>query len=141
VGRKVFDAHVAEFTKGDVLALAGERSCDRGIGYVRAVDDLEAEGDVVYATVQGNERYEVELNVGPSGLNGSCDCPWGEEGNFCKLCCRHSSTNMTVTMAASCGVALTCALSWRYWTTENSLICSWGGGKRSGPPAAAARGD
>ena len=86
MGRKVFDAHVAEFTKDDVLALAGEKSFDRGIGYIRAVSDLEAEGDVVYATVQGNERYEVELNVGPSGLSGSCDCPWGEEGNFCKHC-------------------------------------------------------
>ncbi len=24
--------------------------------------------------------------MGPAGLSGSCDCPWGEEGNFCKHC-------------------------------------------------------
>ena len=78
--------HVAEFTKDDVLALAGENLSTGASSYIRAVSDLEAEGDVVYATVQGNDRYEVELNVGPSGLSGSCDCPWGQEGNFCKHC-------------------------------------------------------
>ena len=85
-GGKVFDSHVAGFTTDDVLALAGDKSFDRGIEYIRAVTDLETEGDAVYATVQGNDLYEVKLNVGPAGLSGSCDCPWGEEGNFCKHC-------------------------------------------------------
>jgi uncharacterized Zn finger protein len=82
----VCDALVAGFTKADVRALAGEKSFERGIEYIRAVSDIEMDGDVVYAVVQGNERYEVELDVGPRGLSGTCDCPWGQEGNFCKHC-------------------------------------------------------
>ncbi len=82
----VFDASVAGFTKDDVRALAGEKSFERGIEYIRAVADLETNGEAVYATVQGNDLYEVELHVGPPGLRGTCDCPWGQEGNFCKHC-------------------------------------------------------
>lgn len=82
----MFDSPVAGFTTADVLALAGDKSFDRGIEYIQAVTDLETEGDAVCATVQGNDLYEVELNVGPTGLSGSCDCPWGKEGNFCKHC-------------------------------------------------------
>ncbi len=82
----VFDALVAGFTKDDVCALAGEKSFDRGIEYIRAVADLETDGEAVYATVRGNNLYEVELDVGPRGLSGTCDCPWGQEGNFCKHC-------------------------------------------------------
>jgi uncharacterized Zn finger protein len=77
---------VAGFTKEDVLALAGDKSFERGIEYIRAVTDLETDGEAVYATVQGNDLYAVELDVGPRGLSGSCDCPWGQEGNFCKHC-------------------------------------------------------
>ncbi len=72
-------AIVAGFTKADVLALAGEKSFERGVHYIRAVSDLEMDGDVVYAAVQGTDRYEVELDVGPRGLSGTCDCPWGQE--------------------------------------------------------------
>ena len=82
----VFDALVAAFTKADVRALAGDKSFERGIEYIRAVSDLEMDGDVVYAVVQGTDRYEVELYVGTRGLSGTCDCPWGQEGNFCKHC-------------------------------------------------------
>jgi uncharacterized Zn finger protein len=85
-GRVVLDTHVAEFTSDDVLALAGAKSFERGIGYVQAVAELEMNGDIAYATVRGNDLYNVELHVGPAGLSGTCDCPWGEEGNFCKHC-------------------------------------------------------
>jgi hypothetical protein len=33
-----------------------------------------------------SERYELRLILGRDGLDGECDCPWGEEGNFCKHC-------------------------------------------------------
>ncbi|MFD7549384.1 SWIM zinc finger domain-containing protein [Streptomyces sp. NPDC059816] len=39
----------------------------------------------VRASVQGTERYEAELTLGGrGGLAGECDCPYGQEGNFCK---------------------------------------------------------
>jgi uncharacterized Zn finger protein len=73
------------FTKDDVLALAGAKSYDRGCYYRDAVDDLEADDIGVYATVHGGDLYEVRLHL-TGKLAGSCDCPWGEEGNFCKHC-------------------------------------------------------
>jgi uncharacterized Zn finger protein len=74
------------YTQDDVLDLAGTKSYDRGLGYLDAVDHLETDGTDVYATVQGNDLYEVQLHLRRSGVRGSCDCPWGEEGNFCKHC-------------------------------------------------------
>ncbi|XVQ11388.1 SWIM zinc finger family protein [Spirillospora sp. CA-255316] len=73
------------FTKEDVRELAGAKSYERGIGYLDAVEDLEADDAGVYAAVQGTEVYSVRLRLG-RGLDGECDCPWGEEGNFCKHC-------------------------------------------------------
>ncbi len=35
---------------------------------------------------QGNDLYEVELRVGKEGLSARCECPWAQEGNFCKHC-------------------------------------------------------
>ena len=82
----VLDAVVAGYTKQDIFDLAGAKSYDRGISYVDAVEDLEADRFGVYASVQGSELYEVRLAVGQDGLDGECDCPFGEEGNFCKHC-------------------------------------------------------
>ncbi|WP_143590544.1 SWIM zinc finger family protein [Thermoactinospora rubra] len=77
---------MAEFSEEDLLALAGSKSYNRGVGYVDAVEDLQADGATICATVYGSEPYDVELTVGRHGLEGSCSCPWGEEGNFCKHC-------------------------------------------------------
>ncbi|WP_182907551.1 SWIM zinc finger domain-containing protein [Microbispora sp. H13382] len=74
------------FTKDDLRALAGAKSYDRGVDYVDAVEDLQVDGGKIFATVYGTEPYEVELTVGRRGLDGACDCPWGQEGNFCKHC-------------------------------------------------------
>ncbi|WP_182887369.1 SWIM zinc finger family protein [Microbispora sp. H10885] len=74
------------FTKDGLRALAGVKSYDRGVDYVDDVDDLQVDGGKIFATVYGTEPYEVELTVGRRGLDGVCDCPWGQEGNFCKHC-------------------------------------------------------
>ncbi|WP_067136355.1 SWIM zinc finger family protein [Microtetraspora malaysiensis] len=66
--------------------MAGGKSYDRGVDYVDAVDDLQVDGGKIFATVYGTEPYEVELTVGRRGLDGACECPWGQEGNFCKHC-------------------------------------------------------
>jgi uncharacterized Zn finger protein len=37
--------------------------------------------------VHGADAYEVELTLGAgTGVSGRCDCPYGQEGNFCKHC-------------------------------------------------------
>ncbi|MFJ4923380.1 SWIM zinc finger domain-containing protein [Streptomyces sp. NPDC088725] len=75
------------FSKDDLRDLAGPRSFERGQDYQDAVSGLEVEDGWFSARVQGTEVYEVEVAVREAdGLSGACDCPYGEEGNFCKHC-------------------------------------------------------
>ena len=71
-----------------LLELAGERSFERGEDYFddeRVRSLVEFEG-MLAATVEGTEDYRVKLMVGSSGLSFSCECPYADEGNFCKHC-------------------------------------------------------
>ncbi|GAA3157443.1 SWIM zinc finger family protein [Streptomyces rameus] len=75
------------FGEDDLRALAGVRSFERGLGYRDAVSGLEVGESSVTAVVHGTDVYEVELTLaGDDGLSGWCDCPYGQEGNFCKHC-------------------------------------------------------
>ncbi|HET8662660.1 MAG TPA: SWIM zinc finger family protein [Micromonosporaceae bacterium] len=76
---------VLPYTKDDILDLAGQASYDRGVSYIDNVTELAFEGTKVSAAVQGTDEYEVTLTF-DNGLDGYCDCPYGEEGNFCKHC-------------------------------------------------------
>lgn len=69
-------------------ALAGARSYERGLDYFEmgCVDKLRLEGTVLLATVQGTQRYRVELRPGNGVVEHSCSCPHGREGAFCKHC-------------------------------------------------------
>ncbi|MEU2225279.1 DUF6880 family protein [Streptomyces sp. NPDC018347] len=73
-------------TEGKLKTLAGVRSFERGLDYVDAVSGIEVGDDWIRASVRGAERYEVKLvfGGGRTGLIGECDCPYGQEGNFCK---------------------------------------------------------
>jgi uncharacterized Zn finger protein len=69
--------------------LAGPRSYERGLDYAAAglVARLARNEECVEAGVQGSNRYRVELWVGGDGeLAGSCNCPMGVGGAFCKHC-------------------------------------------------------
>ena len=71
-----------------LLELAGERSFERGEVYFeeeRVRSLVEFEG-MLAATVEGTEDYRVKLVVGSSGLSFSCECPYADDGNFCKHC-------------------------------------------------------
>ncbi|WP_435191606.1 SWIM zinc finger family protein [Streptomyces sp. bgisy126] len=75
------------FGEDDLRALAGTRSFERGLGYLDAVSGLEVGEDSVTAVVHGTDVYEVELTLGgDKAVSGWCDCPYGQEGNFCKHC-------------------------------------------------------
>lgn len=72
-------------TEAKLRAVAGERSFERGLGYVGAVSGIEAGDGWIRAWVRGTERYEVELLPGRRGRPaGTCDCPYGQDGHFCK---------------------------------------------------------
>ncbi|CAG6392192.1 hypothetical protein NMG29_31170 [Streptomyces cocklensis] len=48
---------------------------------------LEIGGGTIRAAVPGRETYRVTLVVTEqAGVKGSCDCPYGAEGRFCKHC-------------------------------------------------------
>ncbi|MFD7256199.1 SWIM zinc finger domain-containing protein [Streptomyces sp. NPDC059874] len=80
-------AQAPGFTEKDLRRLAGPRSFERGLGYLSAVSRLEIGYEAITATVDGTDAYEVELTEDEdSGLSGWCDCPYGQEGNFCKHC-------------------------------------------------------
>ena len=74
------------FTEADIERIAGSRSFDRGLDYVDDVTDLEISDSRVTATVQGTYRYRVTLTIGGGQLDGTCSCPHGQEGFFCKHC-------------------------------------------------------
>ncbi|MGW4684005.1 SWIM zinc finger family protein [Streptomyces sp. NPDC004244] len=75
------------FDETDLRRLAGARSFERGRGYLSAVTRLEIGAESITATVDGSDSYEVELTEdGDGGLSAWCDCPYGQEGNFCKHC-------------------------------------------------------
>ncbi|MFG3041929.1 SWIM zinc finger domain-containing protein [Streptomyces sp. NPDC048330] len=72
-------------TEAKPRALAGERSFERGLAYVDEVSRVEFGDGWVMASVRGTVRYEVRLLLGGRGKPaGTCDCPYGQEGNFCK---------------------------------------------------------
>lgn len=78
---------VVGFGEDDLKALAGARSFERGLGYLDAVSGLDVGEGSVTAVVHGTDVYEVELTLdGGDGISGWCDCPYGQEGNFCKHC-------------------------------------------------------
>jgi uncharacterized Zn finger protein len=75
--------------KPNLRRLAGARSYERGLDYAAAgqVARLARNEEGVEASVQGTHRYRVELRVGDDGeLVGSCNCPMGAGGAFCKHC-------------------------------------------------------
>lgn len=75
----------ARYTESDVRRLAGPRSYERGLGYLDAVGPLRVEKNRIIATVDGTERYRVILDD-RDGPRAACDCPYGEDGHFCKHC-------------------------------------------------------
>jgi uncharacterized Zn finger protein len=75
------------FTVEDLRDRAGETSFARARDYLDAVAGLEVTAGGVTATVYGTEGYEVTLIMDArKGLAGRCDCPYGQDGNFCKHC-------------------------------------------------------
>ncbi|MGH3394907.1 MAG: SWIM zinc finger family protein, partial [Streptosporangiaceae bacterium] len=77
---------IAELTRADVQRAAGRKSFDRALDYLGEVADLEITPAEITATVRGGRDYEVRLRPGPRGLAGTCSCPQGQEGLFCKHC-------------------------------------------------------
>lgn len=65
---------------------AGDRTYRRGRDYADEgrVVDLAEDGPVITGAVEGTLDYEVVLEAEDGDLVGTCDCPMGENGAFCK---------------------------------------------------------
>jgi uncharacterized Zn finger protein len=81
-----FDTSVAWFEDADLRRLAGRGSYERGVGYLDAIAELDELPDGVVATVHGSGLYRVRLYDRGGSLAGSCTCPVGQDGAFCKHC-------------------------------------------------------
>ncbi|WP_176959566.1 SWIM zinc finger family protein [Lentzea jiangxiensis] len=71
-----------------LLHRAGTKSYWRGLTYREAVLSLRVHSRHVAARVRGGDEdaYVVELSWSGTHLVGSCSCPHGSEGFFCKHC-------------------------------------------------------
>ncbi|GLY54782.1 hypothetical protein Lesp01_84370 [Lentzea sp. NBRC 102530] len=71
-----------------LLHRAGTKSYWRGLTYREAVLSLRVHSRHVAARVRGSDdvAYVVELSWSGTQLVGSCSCPHGSEGFFCKHC-------------------------------------------------------
>ncbi len=75
-------------TKEALERAAYGQSFERGRRYFEQgrVKALKESGGVVSARVRGSDWYDVELRVEDGELAGTCSCPVGEDGLFCKHC-------------------------------------------------------
>jgi uncharacterized Zn finger protein len=93
----------------------------RGLEYVDEVDDLEISSAQVTATVYGTHEYRVTLTIGSGQLSGTCTCPQGQEGAFCKHCV---ATGLTVLEdpASTLNAGGTSARSWLESLSRDELL-------------------
>jgi len=77
-----------KISKAQLKELTDSRSWERGIDYHqqgRVISLLEDKNTLI-AKVAGTHDYNVKPRVRNDELDGSCDCPMGDAGVFCKHC-------------------------------------------------------
>jgi len=77
-----------KITKTQLKQLTDSRSWQRGVDYHQSGNVLSILEDkaVVVGKVSGTRNYKVKLWVEDGEVDGSCDCPMGDAGVFCKHC-------------------------------------------------------
>lgn len=67
--------------------LFSKKILDRGFEYFKdgLVSDLQIDGDSIFADVEGNDLYEVEILLRNHAVEEMfCSCPYAEDGDYCK---------------------------------------------------------
>ena len=73
-------------TVSNLRSAAGGRSYSRGEEYFQdgAVHHLYCDGEQLTADVHGTHVYHARITNDDGFLEGECNCPFGQDGNFCK---------------------------------------------------------
>ncbi len=82
-------SHFSSFLdRRNLRRLAGGSSFERGEDYFanNHVERLSEQEAVITARVRGTQPYRVKLWLDKKGLDYSCNCPIGADGEFCKHC-------------------------------------------------------
>lgn len=77
-----------KISKAEIRKITDSRSWQRGVNYYEQGNVLslfEDEGTII-AKVSGTRDYKVKLWTENGDLDGSCTCPMGDTGVFCKHC-------------------------------------------------------
>lgn len=71
-----------------IVDLAGPSSFHRGVEYAEdgQVGTITETDDAIEATVFGSEPYSTRIVADGEGIAGTCSCPMGDVGEFCKHC-------------------------------------------------------
>jgi uncharacterized Zn finger protein len=71
-----------------IRAFAGATYYQRGVDYFHRnlVSELAHSGDVLEAVVRGTEDYGVRFVANGKRFEYTCECPLGDDGEFCKHC-------------------------------------------------------
>ena len=71
-----------------IRSLAGDRYYQRGLDYFQRghVVSIEVFENTIQAVVRGTESYAVEITAKSNLLDFQCECPLGEDNEFCKHC-------------------------------------------------------
>jgi len=85
--------------------LADPRSWARGEAYFHEgrVRSLVVDGNIIIASVEGQELYRVRLTVLEDRIQADCSCPMGDDGIFCKHCVAVGLTYIEGTDSSSSG--------------------------------------
>ena len=77
-----------KITKTQIKEISDSRSWERGLNYHNCGNVLSILEDenMIIGKVQGTHKYNVKLWLEDGELDGSCDCPMGDAGVFCKHC-------------------------------------------------------
>lgn len=77
-----------QITKAQIRGLTDSRSWKRGVGYYEQgnVISLLEDKDKIIGKVSGTRNYKVKLWREDGQLDGTCSCPMGDAGVFCKHC-------------------------------------------------------
>jgi uncharacterized Zn finger protein len=75
-------------TPDGLRTIAGDSYFERGEAYFERgqVHSLFGRERGVMATVRGTHDYHVRLTIEDGEVDGSCSCPLGSDGSFCKHC-------------------------------------------------------